>query len=69
MPPWRERGRMGIYTRSDQLLPTDLIDGEAMINVLRRLPVVLPLRPELLLPKREDDSVINSLADFLRDLS
>ena len=46
VPLWHERGRMGIYMRSDQLLPADLIDGEVTINVLRRLPVVLPLRPE-----------------------
>lgn len=145
VPLWHERGRMGIYTRSDQLLPADLIDGEVTINVLRRLPMVLPLRPEyanfraditalcamhgfevslklietgsledlamvdmtgcaqivldtdlrdpanpftldpectfhlihepcwatpyLLLPKREGDPVINSFADFLRDLA
>lgn len=46
VPLRHERGRMGIYMRSDQLLPADLIDGEVTINVLRRLPVVLPLRPE-----------------------
>ena len=145
VPLWHERGRMGIYTRSDQLLPADLIDDEVTLDVLRRLPVVLPLRPEyanfraditalcamhgfevslklietgsledlamvdmtgcaqivldtdlrdpanpftldpectfhlihepcwatpyLLLPKREGDPVINSFADFLRDLA
>ena len=46
VPLWHERGRMGIYTRSDQLLPADLIDDEVTLDVLRRLPVVLPLRPE-----------------------
>ena len=145
VPLWHERGRMGVYTRTDQLRPEDLIDGDVRIDVLRRLPVVLPLRPEyanfrtditalcaahgfeaqlklletgsledlamidmtgcaqivldtdlrdpanpftldpecsfhlihepcwaipyLLLPRREDDPVINSFADFLRELA
>lgn len=46
IPLWHERGRMGIYTRTDQLRPEDLVDDEVTIDVLRRLPVVLPLRPE-----------------------
>ena len=46
IPLWHERGRMGVYTRTDQLRPEDLVDGEVAIDVLRRLPVVLPLSPE-----------------------
>lgn len=46
VPLWHERGRMGIYTRTDQLHPEDLVGDEIRLGVLRRLPVVLPLRPE-----------------------
>lgn len=46
VPLWHERSRMGIYTRDDQLLPGEVEGGEVTIDVLRRLPVVLPLRPE-----------------------
>lgn len=46
VPLWHERGRMGIYTRTDQLHPEDLVGDEIRLGVMRRLPVVLPLRPE-----------------------
>lgn len=46
---------MGIYMRPDQLLFADLIDGEVTINALRRLSVILPLRPEY----------VNSRADIM----
>lgn len=46
VPLWHERSRMGIYTLADQLLPGDVEDGQVAIDVLRRLSLLMPLRPE-----------------------
>ncbi len=43
---WHERSRMGIYMRDSDLRPGDVVDGEIRLEVLKRLPIVLPLRPE-----------------------
>ena len=49
IPLWHERSRMGGYLRKDEL-PDDEAAGAARdglgIDVFRRLPIVLPLRPE-----------------------
>ena len=46
IPLWHEQSRMGLYLRTDNLVATDVHHGEVSLHVLRRLPLVLPLRPE-----------------------
>lgn len=46
IPLWHEQSRMGVYLRKDELLPGEASRDRIGIDVFRRLPIVLPLRPE-----------------------
>lgn len=46
VPLWHEQSPMGVYLRKDVVAPGEVVDGRITIDVLRRLPVLLPLRPE-----------------------